>query len=122
MPLACNADQRSALRKIRHQRLFTEHRFASLETWTRPLAVLRVRRRDIDAVDQRVGQQLVQALGDQRIRAIGIDIARGESGSADRIPAKDRAQLSAGHCRDGGAEAVGDFAGPDQCPGERRHG
>ena len=79
-------ERRLDVGRVARQRLLAQHVLAGLERPDRPLAVQRVRQRDVDGLDLRVGEQLL-------VRAVGLrdlPLRARSSRRAPELAARDR--------------------------------
>ena len=102
----------SASKAVSAHRLFAQHVLAGFGRLDRPFGVARVRRRDIDRIDLRVGEQRLVAVDDARAGK-----RLGEPGLAG-IARADRHELAGARMRDAAGKGLGDAARPDNAPAD----
>ena len=112
--LARGGDHRARIVGTKRHRLLDEHVLARRERRERLPGVQRVRGREVDGVDRGVGQHLVQI----RVGR-GSAVASGERASLGDVAAAYRDDARAGGALEGGRDALGDVAEPDERESDR---
>ena len=100
---------------VERERLLAEHVLAGLEAEPGVVEVEGVRRRDVDDVDVRVGDQLL--VGAVRRARAPCSLARRPGALSSRRRADGR-EPGAGHQREVAGEGLGDLAGGRGCPSD----